>query len=346
MAANRFADHVQEELPYHLTHLLVQELREGQAIHQCFLVKQKTQRSTRNGDPYLEVTLADRTGTLPARAWSDATHRYATQFDEGDFVHVEGRTETYRGSLQLIIKAIRRLESYEADGGKIPGFDPRLLVPATTQNVDEMWAALHGLAETIDPQQLRSLTLALLDANAEAFKESPAGTSVHHAYLGGLLEHTLEVSRGTAQFVENHPEIHRGLATAGAILHDIGKLQELENPIAPRYGTEGELIGHLLLGRDIVRDKAAGIDWPDSRLPILLEHILIAHHGELEYGSPILPKTPEAITVYYFDNLSAKLNSALTHIERDTEPGDFTSRHFYLNRQLFKGKLCEGANGA
>lgn len=341
MTAEKFAEYLRGEVPYPLTHVLIQEMQEGQRISQCFLVKRKTQRATRAGDPYLEILLADRSGTIPARAWAEVAQRYATQFDEGDFVFIEGRTETYRNSLQIIVGSIRRLESYEREAGKIPGFDPGLLVPTSEHDIDEMWRELLELAKTITPPPLQQLTTALLEANADRFKEFPAAIQYHHAYLGGLLEHSLEVAKSVARFAEDYPELNRGLATAGAILHDIGKLRELENPIAPHHSFSGQLIGHLLLGRDMVHEEASKIAWPDERLPGLLEHIIVSHHGELEFGSAIVPKTAEAIAVYYFDNLSAKLNMVRMHVTKDSEEGDFTDWHKLLGRKFFKGRLVD-----
>ena len=341
MTAEKLADHLRGGVSYPLMHILIQELREGQRISQCFLVRQKTQRVTRTGEPYLEILLADRSGTLPSRAWPEATQRYAAQFDEGDFVYVEGRTETYRNSLQLIVESIRRLESYEKECGKIQGFDPGLLVPTSTRNREKMWQELQELVQTLDPPQLRTLTVGILDANEAPFKEFPAAIQYHHAYLGGLLEHTLEVAIGVARFAKEPHEINYGLATAGAILHDIGKVRELEHPVAPRHSFTGQLVGHLLLGRDMVREEASKINWSDERFPALLEHIIVSHHGELEFGSAIVPKTREAIVVYHFDNLSATLNMIQSHVAKDAEDGAFTDWHKLLARKFFKGKLAD-----
>ncbi len=342
MTQERLMDRLRGEVPYPLLHVPITDLREGTRVAQCFLVKKKTQRSTRAGDPYLEIVLADRTGSLPARAWAEATQRYASEFEEGDFVSVQARVETYRNALQLVVESIRRLTQEEREGVKLPGFDPALLVPTSERNPDEMWATLIALAATIEPEPLRTLTTRLLTQKAEAFRELPAAVSNHHAYIGGLLEHTLEVAEGVARFAEDQKglHLHRGLAVAGAILHDIGKLVEFENPIAPRYGFEGQLIGHLLLGRDMVRDEATGIAWPDARLPILLEHILISHHGELEYAAAMVPKSAEAVAVYHFDNLSAKLNMIKSHIAMDAEEGDFTDWERNMDRRFFKGSIA------
>jgi len=341
MSADRFSDRVRGNIPYPLLHLPVSDMQEGLHVAQCFLVKKKAQRSTRAGDPYLELLLGDSTGTLQARAWADAAQRYANQFDEGEFVFAQGRTETYRNNLQLIVDSIRRLTAYEKEEGKLPGFDPALLVPTSARNADDMWSELCTLVETIQPEPLRQLTQRIIGEREAALKEAPAAVSNHHAYIGGLLEHTLEVAQAVGQYADAYPALglHRGLAIAGAVLHDIGKIEELEQPIAPRYSFSGQLIGHLLLGRDIVRDTAAEFHWLDPRLPILLEHILVSHHGELEYAAAMVPKTPEAIAVYHFDNLSAKLNMIRAHIASDSEEGDFTDWQRTLDRRLFKGRL-------
>jgi len=335
--AEKMSQLLQGGVPYPLMHVLVKDLRPGLHISQCFLAKQKTQRSTRTGDAYLEILLGDRSGTIPARAWAEATQRFASQFDEGEFVFVEGRTETYRNNLQIIVESIRRLEIYEQEKGKIPGFDPSLLVPASERDIDEMWDELSSLIETISPDPLRELTLKLVSENEEGLRTYPAAVQYHHAYLGGLLEHTLEVAGGVHDYAENCSSLDPGMVTAGGILHDIGKVKELEKPIAPRYSFQGQLLGHLLLGRDMVREAARSISWDNPHIPDLLEHIIISHHGELEFGAAIVPKTAEAIAVYYFDNLSARLNMIKMHIARDNEDGFFTDWHNLLQRKFFKG---------
>ncbi len=340
MAPERFSEKIRgEPLPYPLLHVPVADMRDGQGVSQCFLVKHKTQRSTRSGDPYLEISLADRTGVIAARAWAAATQRYASQFHEGEFVYVQGRVETYRNNLQIIVESIRRLSAHEQESGQLPGFDSALLVSTSERDPDEMWQELVALVEAIEPDELRQLTSGLFEQYGERFREHPAAVSKHHAYIGGLLEHSLEVAQGVLDFAKRNPgfNLHQGLLIAGSVLHDIGKLIELENPIAATYGFDGQLIGHLLLGRDMIRDAAQTIDWPDPRLPKLLEHILISHHGELQYAAAMVPKTAEAIAIYHFDNLSAKLNMVNGHIQADSEDGDFTDWERNFERRFFKG---------
>ncbi len=340
LVSDRFSQQLRDELPYALTHVQVQELREGQAVSQCFLVRSKIHRVTRNGDPYLEIILADRTGTIPARAWSDATLRYGNDFEHGDFVFVEGRTESYRGVLQVNVSSIRRVDLHESEQGKIRGFDVALLTPTTEHDIEEMWEELRRLAVDVAPAALSRLVVGLLDENKEEFCRFPAAISFHHAYIGGLLEHSLEVARGASEYAKTCPLLHRGLVTAGAILHDIGKIREMSRPASPQFTFDGQLFGHLLIGRDMVRAYAAEIGLADSRLSGLLEHIIVSHHGEREFGAAELPKTAEAMAVYYFDNLSARLNMIQSQRTTDGNTSDFTDwQDRPLGRAIFKGEI-------
>lgn len=334
----RLGDQLRGEIPYPLRHVLIEDIRAGQFISQCFLVKQKNTRSTKRGDPYLELQLADRSGYLPARAWAETAKRYGNQFEEGDFVFVEGRTETYRDALQLIVESIKSLERHQKENGKILEFDRSFLVPASRYDVEEMWQELLAMIDDeITSPQVRQLLQNVFGKYERQFKEFPAAIKYHHAYLGGLLEHSLEVARAVLAFAKLHSDINVDIALAGALLHDIGKILEFDDPIATRHSFSGQLLGHLLLGCNMIHDTAMAIDWPDKRIPQLIEHIILSHHGELEYGAVILPKTKEAIVVYHFDDLSAKLNMIDKHVAADTTEQEFTGWHHLLARKFFKG---------
>ena len=203
-----------------------------------------------------------------------------------------------------------------------------------------MWNEFHRLAADVAPPSLSRLVVGLLDENEDAFRKFPAAISFHHAYIGGLLEHSLEVARGASEYAKTCPILHRGLVTAGAILHDIGKIREMSRPASPKFTFDGQMFGHLLLGRDMVRDHAAKIGFGDSRLTELLEHIIISHHGEREFGAAELPKTAEAMAVYYFDNLSARLNMVHNQRSTDGNASEFTDwQDRPLGRALFKGEI-------
>jgi 3'-5' exoribonuclease len=327
------------EIPYSLRHVLIEDIRAGQFITQCFLVKQKTTRSTKRGDPYLELQLADQSGYLSARAWAETTNRYGNQFNEGDFVFLEGRTEMYHDTLQLVVSSIQNLDQYQRENGKIPGFDHSFLVPTSRYDVEEMWQeVLTMVNDEIKSPQVRELMHAVLSKYEVQYKEFPAAIEYHHAYLGGLLEHSLEVARAVLSFAKVHSGIDIDIALAGALLHDIGKILEFNDSVATSHSFSGQLVGHLLLGCNMIHEKAMTIDWSDNRIPKLIEHIILSHHGELEYGAVVVPKTKEAIVVYHFDDLSAKLNMIDKHIAADSTEQEFTGWHHLLTRKFFKGR--------
>ena len=165
----------------------------------------------------------------------------------------------------------------------------------------------------------------------------PAARLYHHPYLGGLLEHTWFVARHTQASLAIYPDLNPSLALAGAILHDLGKVKEIANPTAPELTVPGQLLGHIVLGWEMVREEARALEFPDANLLIQLEHIILAHHGALEFGSPVPPKTREALLVYFLDDLDAKLKMMSTHLQSDSGDGDFTSYHRVLQRGLYKG---------
>ncbi|MBW1953729.1 MAG: HD domain-containing protein [Deltaproteobacteria bacterium] len=178
--------------------------------------------------------------------------------------------------------------------------------------------------------------LGLLKKHAETFKVCPAARLYHHAYLGGLLEHTWFLARMALQATAIYAHLNRNLVLAGIILHDIGKVKEITTPHAPEYSISGQLLGHIILGLEMVREEAAAQDFPDPHLLLQLEHIIVSHHGYHEFGSPVLPKTREALLVYYLDDLDAKLKMMDQHLEVDSGDRDFTSYNRLLQRQLYK----------
>ena len=200
-----------------------------------------------------------------------------------------------------------------------------------------MWQELRQLAETEIRPPLGTLVLTVLERYQEEFLVCPAALRYHHPYLGGLLEHTWFVTRHALASLAIYPELNRDLVLAGAILHDLGKIKELANPPAPERTVPGHLLGHVVLGWEMVRATAQGLDFPDPTLLVQLEHILLSHHGTMEFGSPVVPKTREALLVNFLDDLDAKLKMMSQHLESDTGEGDFTSYNRALQRDLYEG---------
>jgi 3'-5' exoribonuclease len=320
-----------------MPHQLISHLKEGVAVQQYFLVRQAESRTDKSGKPFLSLVLGDKSGAMVARVWSDVLAKCPGPFAPGDHVGVQGKVESYKGELQLNVRYINTVEALRDLGRNLQEYDPELLYQATPYDRQELWQELWQLAESQIRPPLRQLVLKVLDRYRDDFLVCPAARLYHHPYLGGLLEHTWFVARHALASLDIYPDLNRDLVLAGAILHDLGKIKELANPTAPEPTVAGRLLGHIVLGWDMVRSEAQGLEFSDPTLLLQLEHIILSHHGVVEFGSPILPKTREALLVYFLDDLDAKLKMMSQHLESDTGEGDFTSYHRTLQRELFKG---------
>ncbi len=320
-----------------VAHQLIRNLKEGVQVQQFFLVRRVEDRTTKAGKPFLNLVLGDKSGTIKGKVWSDILSRCPGPFPPGEAVGVQGRVEAYDGELQLNIKHIYTVTYLREKGKDLADYDPELLVQATAFDREQLWRELRQLAETRIAPPLAALVLGLLDRYQEQFLVCPAALLYHHPYLGGLLEHTWFVARHTLASLAVYPALNGSLALAGAMLHDLGKIKEFAGSETPEKTVPGQLLGHIVLGWEMVREQAREMDFPDPNLLIQLEHIILAHHGAVEFGSPIPPKTREALLVYTLDDLDAKLKMMEQHLESDTGEGDFTSYHRVLQRGLYKG---------
>ena len=320
-----------------MPHQLISHLKEGVAVQQYFLVRQAESRTDKSGKPFLSLVLGDKSGAMVARVWSDVLAKCPGPFASGDHVGVQGKVESYKGELQLNVRYINTVEALRDLGRNLQEYDPELLCQATPYDRQELWQELWQLAESQIQPPLRQLALKVLDRYRDDFLVCPAARLYHHPYLGGLLEHTWFVARHALASLDIYPDLNRDLVLAGAILHDLGKIKELANPPAPEPTVAGRLLGHIVLGWDMVRSEAQGLEFPDPTLLLQLEHIILSHHGAVEFGSPVLPKTREALLVYFLDDLDAKLKMMSQHLESDTGEGDFTSYNRVLQRNLYKG---------
>jgi 3'-5' exoribonuclease len=320
-----------------MPHQLISHLKEGVAVQQYFLVRQAESRTDKSGKPFLSLVLGDKSGAMVARVWSDVLAKCPGPFAPGDHVGVQGKVESYKGELQLNVRYINTVEALRDLGRNLQEYDPELLYQATPYDRQELWQELWQLAESQIRPPLRQLVLKVLDRYRDDFLVCPAARLYHHPYLGGLLEHTWFVARHALASLDIYPDLNRDLVLAGAILHDLGKIKELANPPAPERTVPGHLLGHIVLGWDMVRSEAQGLEFSDPTLLLQLEHIILSHHGAVEFGSPILPKTREALLVYFLDDLDAKLKMMSQHLESDSGEGDFTSYNRVLQRNLYKG---------
>jgi len=317
-----------------MAHRLIKDLKVGDTVDQYFLVKRKDLRKTRSYDEFINVVLTDVSGDIRGKIWKERIH-LGTLFRQGDFVRVKAAVDQYGEYPQLIIEDIENINKLK-ERGRFTGFELSLLVPRTSYDVDELYQRLMGIIEKeIDIKSLKYVTERILIKYKKEFKECPAARLYHHSYLGGLIEHTYFVTKGVMALMDSYGGFNRSLAICGAILHDIGKLREIQSPAISLHTYEGELLGHMLLGRDILREESVDIDWEDERLKFHLEHIIVSHHGELEFGSPVMPKTREALLIHFCDNLDAHMNMFNNYLRLGGE-GEFTEWHPVLKRTLCK----------
>jgi len=323
-----------------MPHIFISDLKPGDRINQFFLIKRKERRRTRTGKDYLDLSVGDRTGTLTAKIWSEAVDQVDPLFSEGQFAGITGRIETFQDEPQLTIERIKGIQHLSSEQLELAGFNPDLLIPTSPLDISTLWNdLLTWVEEEIHHPALRELTLSLLKSNEEGWKQWPASKIYHHAYKGGLLEHTCRVVQLVREVVKLYPELNQDLVLAGAVLHDIGKLKELEGFLSTQNTYAGQLLGHLALGWEMIREAAQSFSWDDPKLLTQLEHIILSHHGQLEFGSPVLPQTREALMVHMLDDLEGKLKMMRDHLEQDRGEKDFTDWHKVLKRKILKDQI-------
>jgi 3'-5' exoribonuclease len=323
---------------------MLSEMSAGQESDLFLLMTLKEELTTKDGKPYFKVGFRDFAREVSFPIWSDSPWSVdcRTQWQPGTFYKLRAVYRETNFGPQLDIRKIRPV----CDGDAADGFSPLLCQPQTRFDRDAMFAELVRIAEErIDDLPLRNLTCSLLLASREALLTLPAATHNHHAFVGGWLEHVLSVTRTAAYLADKYddyypdmrPRLNRGLVVAGAILHDIGKLREIEErPQGAEYTAAGNLIGHILQGRDIVREAAAATPI-DPELLLRLEHIIVSHQRLPEWGSPKPPMTPEALLVHYADDMDAKYQMMANILRDDTSEGPVTSKKNVLFQKVYKG---------
>lgn len=301
-----------------------------------FLCTQKDVRPGRNGD-FLLLTLQDATGRITARAFDDV-ERLKGSFDAGEFVKVKARANVFNDRLQLVVENIRRVQF---DQDRKEGFREEDCVLSSARPVDEMWAELQRrIAGVVNPF-IRTLLESVVSAHEAKLRVWPAAQSVHHAYRAGFLEHVLQMA-AVGEMLARAYDANGDLVLAGALLHDIGKLQELDYELATSYSREGRLLGHITLGSAVVARAAAAIEGFPPVLLTEIQHLILSHHGRLEFGSPVTPMTVEAFILSFVDDLDAKINMVRQAIKDDTGDGEFTAYHPKLERVIWKGATGQG----
>ncbi len=313
----------------------VQQLADGDSVEETFLVADKQYRANRNGNLYLQLDLRDRSGAMSARLWN-APEPLARSFEAGDFLLVKGKVQLFQGALQMILNHLERVPGDQVELGDF--------LPHTEQDVARLFDRLRTLLRQLNNPHLRALAECFLmdEEFVAAFCKVPAGVRMHHAYVGGLLEHVVTLLEGADRLAPLYPGIDRDLLLSGVFLHDVGKVRELACDRAFAYTDEGQLVGHIVLGVEMLMEKVrqvpdlTGEPFPPELL-LRLKHLIVSHHGTLEFGSPVMPMTPEAIALHYLDNLDAKVHSFTRDIREDRGASAWTPFSQATQRRLFKG---------
>jgi 3'-5' exoribonuclease len=305
-------------------------LKEGDWVEEIYLVTSKQVSTAKNGVTYLSLKLADKTGEIDGRLWDNADE-VARKFEREDFVRIKGIASNYQGSMQIKMKTLEKVDDSRVD---IANF-----LESSTRNADDMVKELKAIAASVQNGHLRQLMSSFLDDTAfmESFKRVPAAKTLHHNYIGGLIEHVLELITLARDVAKHFPSVDAGLLTVGAFLHDIGKVRELAVKKSIGYTTEGRLLGHISLGYEMVTDKINAIPGFPRELSMLLKHIMLSHHGEYEFGSPKRPKIQEAIIINYLDDLSAKINNFQATLKKENvAAGEWTGFSKMHDRYLYR----------
>jgi len=321
-----------------MAHLFIKDIQPNQQINDIYLVSQPILRNTTRGDLYIAMFLSDKTGKLNSRMWQ-ATEEIYQQIPPEGYVHIRGKSELYQGSLQIVINDIQPV-----DPSKV---NPADYMPRTEKDVAQMYREMLSILAEIENEPLRNLMSAFVK-DTELMKQfctAPAAMQMHHNYLGGLLEHTLNMLKVAKAVFPMYPKIQKDLVIAAVFLHDIAKTQELSYKVSIGYTDQGQLLGHIIQGCQLIAQKAdklaqEGKPVPQEILDNLL-HIVISHHGLPEFGAVKVPATPEAFMVHYIDNLDAKMNQTTTLIENDPGEGNWTSYQKSLETKLYRNRVLE-----
>lgn len=314
----------------------ISTLRDGDNVEEVFLATDKQLRNNRNGQSFLQATLQDRTGNLTGRMWNAGEQQFKL-FEIGDYVRVKAKAQLFQGNLQLIINNI---EKARTEGVNLADFLPR-----TEQDVTKLLERLRGYLMKMANPWLKSLAQAYLmdDDFVKDFCTAPAGVRVHHAYVGGLLEHVTTMMDIADKILPLYPDVDRDLLMTGVFLHDTGKIRELTFENAFSYSDEGQLLGHLSIGMEMLVEKAAKVkELMNEAMPadllLRLKHMILSHHGTPEHGSPKQPMTPEAVALHTIDSMDSRIHIAVREIKDDSiNPGNWTPYNTALQRRLYKG---------
>lgn len=293
----------------------IKDYRDGDKVFDIYLCKHKTSAMTKNGKPYDNVILQDKTGTIDAKIWEPNSAGIA-EFDSLDYVEVYGEVTSFQGALQINVKRVRLCQEGE--------YNPADYLPVSSKNIDEMYGELLHIIDSLENEYVKKLLNAFFREDEEfgrAFRKSSAAKAIHHGFIGGLLEHSLSVTKLCDYYCSAYPILKRDLLLAAAMLHDIGKIKELSLFPENDYTDDGQLLGHIVMGSEMVSEKIRQIPGFPAGLAGEIKHCILAHHGKYEYGSPKVPALIEAVALNYADDTDAKIQTFSEIVNSTQETG-------------------------
>jgi len=311
--------------------IFIKDIRAGDLVDDIFVLSEKTMAQKRDGSNFLNITISDKTGNIKGVIW-DRVDEISAGTASGDFVQVQGAVSEYKGTLQLVVK---NMTTIPADS-----INPSDFLPATRRDIDKMFLRLLKITATMEAGHLKKLFETFFNDMdfVRKFKNAPAAKKMHHAYIGGLLEHTLSMALLADRIAGHYSGVDRDLLIAGTILHDIGKIREFNYKYSIDYSDEGRLLSHIVIGIMMLDEKLKEVeDFPQDQA-ILLRHMIVSHHGTREFGSPEPPKTIEAVLLNYIDEIDAKVNGIRDFMAKEDPNESWTSYHRLLGRHFFRGK--------
>jgi 3'-5' exoribonuclease len=309
----------------------VNQIHAGDVLADCYVLAEKTMAQKKDGNNYLNLVLSDRTGSIKGVVW-DNVGKISSQAETGAVVAVKGHVGEYRNNLQVVVKEMTVVSSDETD--------PSDFMLSTERDVDQMFERIVALSESLDAWYLKALFNAFWEDESftSQFKRAPAAKKMHHAYIGGLLEHTLSMAVLADKIAEHYNGIDRDLLVSGAILHDIGKTREFDYDIGIDYSDEGRMVNHIVIGLQMIEEKMGTIASFPGEPALLLKHMVVSHHGSKELGSPEPPKTIEAVMLNCIDEMDSRVQAVREFMGKE-DPGEtWTSFHRLLGRHFYRGK--------
>ena len=311
--------------------IYVNQIKERDRVNTIFLVRDKITAMAKNGKPYMTLKLMDSSGEVDGRIW-DRVDELSSYFEADDFVRVDAKANVFMGKMQLVIQHLEKVAEQSVD---LADF-----LPVSSRSTTEMRDELDRLLDSLEDPYVSALLRSFFDDQEfyRLYSRAPAAKSMHHTYIGGLLEHSLAVAALATDIAKRYPRVNRDLLISGAMLHDVGKVTELSFERSFDYTDEGKLLGHIMIGVQMIEDRIRKIAGFPHELSMKIKHLLLSHHGQYDFGSPKRPKFLEAVILNYIDELDSKINAVQLHMDKEQQTSGWTSYHRLLDRYFYMGE--------